>query len=56
MFKPTRTSHLATSSLPLNVSYKLVAKIQKKKGSDDVRWKEIKIDIKGRKLSKEREA
>jgi hypothetical protein len=30
-------------------------KYRRKEGSDDVRWKEIKIDIRGRKLNKERE-
>jgi hypothetical protein len=40
---------------PLNTSYALVARILKEKGSDDVRWKEIKIYIEGRKLEKERE-
>jgi len=34
----------------------LQQKYRRKKGSDDVKWKEIKIDTKGRKLNKEREA
>jgi hypothetical protein len=38
------------------LSHKLVTKYIRKKGSDNVRWEEIKIDIKGRKLKKEREA